>query len=117
MITGNARINETTPSRLVIAFGNDMVELARTVPDPNSTPPGDYTISETGVVYLQAHGFDPAKWRGIWQADTFYQEGDIVFTEANGEGLVVECTTAGTSQATAPTWNTTVGGTTDEGAP
>ena len=117
MITGNARVNETTPSRLVIAFGTNMVELARTVPDPDSTPPGDYSISETGAVYLQAHGFDPSKWRGIWQADTAYAVGDIVFTEASGEGLVVECTTAGASQATAPAWNATVGGTTDEGAP
>ena len=101
---GNARVNATTAARVVIAFDTNMVELARTVPDPSSTPPGDYTISETGVVYLQAHAFDPAKWRGIWQADTVYEEGDIVFTEASGEGLVVECTTAGVSQATA--WTT-----------
>ena len=114
--SGNARINETTASRLVVAYDTTLTEVGRDVPDDTTTPPGDYEIVAGGPIYLQSHAFDPAKWRGIWQADTLYDVGDVVFTEASGEGLVVECTTAGASQATAPTWNTTVGGDTDEGA-
>lgn len=117
-VSGNARINETTASKLVVAFNPALTEIGRDTPDPASTPTvGAYELSLTsGPAYLQSHAFDPARWRGVWQPDTAYLEGDVVFTEANGEALVIECTTTGVSGSTPPAWNSIVGGTTDEGA-
>ena len=51
-----------------------------------------------------------------WVADTSYDLGDFIIpTTPNGKRY--ECTTAGTSAAvTEPTWGTTIGGTTSDGA-
>ena len=49
-----------------------------------------------------------------WAASTAYSLGDIIIpTTANG--YTYECTTAGTSDSSEPTWGTTVGGTTADG--
>jgi hypothetical protein len=56
-----------------------------------------------------------------WQAATAYAAGDIVLRTSgigseNTAGLYMRCTTAGTSGASEPTWDTTVGNTTTDGA-
>jgi hypothetical protein len=51
-----------------------------------------------------------------WQASTAYSLGDIVVPTAGLEnGFRYECTTAGTSDSSAPTWPTTEGGTVTDG--
>jgi uncharacterized protein len=49
-----------------------------------------------------------------WAASTVHAVGDLV-TDTNGH--VQRCTTAGTTDAAAPAWQTTLGATTDEAAP
>jgi len=65
-------------------------------------------------IYLyidKRHHLDP-----LWVASTAYVKGDIVSpTKANRTGYRYECTTAGTSSSSEPTWGTTVGGTTSDG--
>ena len=48
-----------------------------------------------------------------WQASTRYFLGDLVTSSVSG--VVFECTTAGTSGAASPTWDTTIGNTTSDG--
>lgn len=48
-----------------------------------------------------------------WQASTAYSSGDRV-EPTTPNGFVYECLTGGTSDASEPTWSTTVGGTTTE---
>jgi hypothetical protein len=51
-----------------------------------------------------------------WQASTAYSLGDMVVPAAGLEnGFRYECTTAGTSDTSAPTWPTTEGATVDDG--
>ena len=114
---GNARFRESTPARLVIALDRTGVEIGRDIPDPASTPLGDYAIVGSGPMLLQAHAFDPEDWQGIWTAGTEYQEGNIVFSngDTNDDSLILECTAATGSQesgATEPVWDATVGETT-----
>ena len=68
-------------------------------------------------------GSDANQFNGIyktikgtaWVASTSYALGDIVVPTAGLEnGFRYECTTAGTSGGSAPTWNTTEGGTTTD---
>ena len=58
----------------------------------------------------------------VWTASTTYSVGQVVMESLtnfnSGSGVVgrlFRCTTAGTSGATAPTWNATAGGTTTDG--
>ena len=48
-----------------------------------------------------------------WAASTSYAVGDIVIP-STANGYTYECTTAGTSDSSEPTWGTTVGGTTTD---
>lgn len=58
---------------------------------------------------------------GFWAPNTTYNEGDRVMYDFGGSGtarlgnIFFECTTAGASLSSAPSWNTTVGATTTEG--
>lgn len=64
---------------------------------------------------------DNSTGTGFWTALTAYSEGDRVLYDFGGSGtarlgnIYFECTTAGVTLATPPTWNTTVGATTVEG--
>jgi len=69
----------------------------------NTAPPYTPTAAENFATVLQS----------TWQATTAYSAGQIVI-DSNGAIQVVQ--TAGTSAATAPTWSTTVAGTTADGA-
>lgn len=52
----------------------------------------------------------------IWQASTAYSLGDFIRpSPATDPSRVFECTTAGTSGSSQPSWNTTLGGTTSDG--
>ena len=54
-----------------------------------------------------------AKSAAPWAASTSYSLGDRVYA-STGDGKIYECTTAGTSAGTEPTWNTTLGNTTTD---
>lgn len=64
---------------------------------------------------------DASTGTSFWQANTAYAVGDKVMYDFGGSGtarlgnIYFECTTAGASLASAPSWNTTVGATTTEG--
>jgi hypothetical protein len=51
-----------------------------------------------------------------WEASTVYSLGDHVISTTGNLTLVFKCTTAGTSGGTEPTWDTTPGNTTTDGA-
>jgi hypothetical protein len=116
-IAGNARFRELTAAALVVARSRAGIEIARATPE--ASPLGDYFIntSQTGPLLLTAHAFDPEDWQGIWQADTVYAEGDVVFSNGatNDDSLVLECTAAtGSTESgsTEPVWDSVVGETT-----
>ena len=116
-ISGNARFDDDTPARLVLGFNTSMIELGRATPDPNSIPPGDYSLDVESPTILQAHLFDPANLKGIWQADTVYAVGDVIFSngDTNSDSWTLECVaTAGAAEsgASEPAWDSTVGATT-----
>lgn len=69
----------------------------------------DYMESEAIRATFRSQAVTP------WAASTAYSVGARV-VHANALGKVFEATTAGTSGATAPTWNATLGGTTTDGA-
>lgn len=50
----------------------------------------------------------------IWVADTAYSKGDRVKDTPETDSNIYECTTAGTSDSTEPTWNTDEGDTTED---
>lgn len=112
--SGTARIDPTTSSKKVFVMPKTI--FAADSADVLQSPPHSYQI-EVGQspVMIQSHAFDPEKWIGLHFTSTAYGIGDIVFSEGSGTGLVLECTTAGTSGATAPAWNSTVGDTTADG--
>jgi hypothetical protein len=71
-----------------------------------------------GEVTGDANSFD-GLWKTMkgtaWAASTAYALGDVRLPTAGLEnGFRYECTTAGTSGGSAPTWNTTEGGTTTD---
>ena len=69
---------------------------------------------EIVVLYLKAGDYPVVKNR--WAASTAYGLGDrVIPTMPNANGYFYECTTAGTSGASEPTWGTTPGGTTSDG--
>lgn len=49
-----------------------------------------------------------------WASGTAYSVGDVRRATSGNETLYFHCTSAGTSDATEPTWNTSVGGTTTD---
>lgn len=64
---------------------------------------------------------DNSTGTGLWAANTAYSEGDRVIYDFGGSGtarlnnVYFECTVAGVTLASPPTWNMTIGGTTVEG--
>ncbi|NIB44826.1 hypothetical protein HBA55_34920 [Pseudomaricurvus alkylphenolicus] len=53
--------------------------------------------------------------KGRWQANTAYALNDVIVPSVDN-GHIYICTTAGTSDASEPTWGTTKGGTTSDNA-
>lgn len=88
---------DTEPGRLVYTFGN--------------TWPGDalYPSNPIEIQFVSGYYHSNTKWT----ANTPYAEGDLILPLAIENGMVFECTTAGTSTlATEPTWDLTIGNTT-----
>lgn len=56
-----------------------------------------------------------SQWAALTAYTTEYVVPTIAYGGTTAKGYVYECTTAGTSGAIQPTWNTTVGGTTADG--
>jgi len=71
---------------------------------------------DSGVDANQPDGLYKTMKGTAWQASTAYSLGDIVVPTAGLEnGFRYECTTAGTSDASEPTWKTTEGETNTDG--
>ena len=69
---------------------------------------------EIMALYLKKGDYPVVRTR--WEASTAYEVGDrIIPTAPNANGFHYECTTAGASGASEPTWGTTAGGTTGDG--
>lgn len=70
------------------------------------------TVVDSGVTWTcREPAFVPA---GKWSATKPYVLKDRVWSTAGTDGRIYECTVAGTSLATEPTWDTTIGNTTPE---
>jgi len=79
---------------------------------------GGYSVyyENLGVAGTLTYAIRPIPEADVWEAATAYSLGDQVIPTAGGAYLL-ECTTAGTSHAdTEPTWDTTIGETTADGA-
>jgi hypothetical protein len=68
-----------------------------------------------GVAAVLTYAVRPIPEADEWEAATAYSLGDQVIATAGGPYLL-ECTTAGTSGAAEPVWDTTIGNTTADGA-
>lgn len=90
------------------------VGVSSTTPNPNGTgvtePSGSgyARVATTAASWNASANQDPA-----WVASTPYALNALI-VDSNGNQQ--KCTTAGTSGGTAPAWNTTLGGTTSDGA-
>ena len=72
---------------------------------------------DSGVNSKQPDGLHKTLKGTAWQASHAYSLGDVVVPTAGLEnGFRYECTTAGTSGASEPTWSTVEGGTTTDGS-
>jgi hypothetical protein len=72
---------------------------------------GGQALTSKTVMYV-----DSSVPAATWTALTAYTAGQVVQGSVNGAGYIFKCTTAGTSLATAPTFNLTLDGTTTDGA-
>jgi hypothetical protein len=114
------RVSSGAPNKAAAAASgfqtvNAVVEVAPIVP---ATPSGNRTESFTapnsaGVATVYVHNYDTGKTAvpKTWTATTAYVLGDYIIRS----GKVLECTTAGTSGASAPTAPGAVGGTVTDG--
>lgn len=74
----------------------------------------DVNLGEEGTSGLS--DYDTVSYQGSnWTASTAYVVGDIVRPLATKNGYAYQCTSAGTSDSSEPTWGTTLGGTTSDG--
>lgn len=78
----------------------------------SNAQPGDSAKSTISVVYKA--GYVLPNWISDWTASTAYAAGDWVRPSTPVKDFLFECTTAGTSAASEPTWSTTAGGTTTD---
>jgi hypothetical protein len=84
-------------------------------PDPSAGVSAIY-YERLGVETALTYAIRPIPEADEWEAATAYSIGDRIIPVGGGE-YMLECTTAGTSHAdTEPTWDTTIGETTADGA-
>lgn len=98
-VIGTAHLAEERPAGVVLVRRADGTIVDASYP----TETGDYAAHAEGPVLLEAHAFDPVRWRGSWQPETAYSVGDVVFpSRPNSESLILRALAGGTSGAEEP---------------
>ena len=95
-------------------FSNPNCTTVQDANSPNHTVCifyGTRTTKERVPDTLSPNVFDPP-----WQASTAYPRGSLIVGIVSNNGYVFECTKAGTSGSTEPTWRSTTGWTVTDGS-
>lgn len=104
-IVGDTKGNYSAASRILVS-GNIAGIEARDPEDVYHVRISDVTINNVNTTIPT-----------LWAASTAYTVGqEVVPTAASDTGYIYECTTAGTSAASEPSWSSTVGGTVTDGS-
>jgi hypothetical protein len=115
-VSGTVSVIGTPEERPVIAIGyNSARDLAQIVGLGTSASDGTFTLTSPGYTDpVMVLCLDNAGQR--WASLGTYSLGDRTFASAaNHTGLVYQCTGAGTTAATEPTWPTAIDGTVADG--
>jgi len=100
-VEGTAHLTEAQAADVVIVRRPDGEVLDVTYPDRD----GDYTARVDAPVLLEAHAFDPERWRGKWRPETDYQRGDVIVpSDPDSDAPLLQAADSGTSGTAEPDW-------------